>query len=724
MSKNSFSYRVSLEGKDKLSGTVDGAKKAVLGFRNTLKNSSGIFSSTSRQIGGLEMSVKSLRQESFKYGNQRKLIEKFYATARETDSWRKKLEKSNKALDDLRKTSGVTARALNKAESDVRQANKQFMKLDKNLTEVTDQLERAGIETNNLSSYQEELANNTDIVNKNLGQQSSKLAELRQKEEKRVAFMSKAAHLSMIGQGVSGFVGRAGQIVGTPVREIAQNQRALSTMRARILATNPELTDSKTGKLNDIGKEEFSRLKGLVYKVSGSSPLNIAQVSTLATELGKSGVSASEINEKNLRGLVNTSIAGEMGASETVKLTTSIANTMGLSKKTDLGRIGDMVAAISGNSAIEMSDLPDTFKNVGAIAKGKLSLEELSSLVAVLGQKGINRSVAGTAIKNAIINVSSPTTAATKALSSMNVETTDEQGNIRKTMDIIRDIMKEVSSGRYTEKELEQAFLAIGGRETLAGFKEIVGESNKEFEKMLDIMKNAEGYSAKIASHISDDLTGDVTDLSSKFGVFKDNLIKPLVPIMRSLVQATSSALNSINGFMENNPTFTKGMSFIAAGLSGIATAGISAVTGIFTIGRLLGSSGGLWAGFSGILAKVGGGLKAIVGFGGSFLGFVTRAIAALGRFLGPWGIAASVLTTGGIMAYDYFNDDSEAEATKEAAINKSNVKSVTNSSKYNMSISIPEGANPEDIAGIINQALADREEQRATESEASLFDG
>ena len=152
------------------------------------------------------------------------------------------------------------------------------------------------------------------------------------------------------------------------------------------------------------------------------------------------------------------------------------------------------------------------------------------------------------------------------SLGAINVDLVDSEGNAREYEDIIADL--EQSEEGLTQAEQLKNAAIIFGKQNLAGMLSIINASEEDYNKLADSIANCDGAAQNMSSTMIDNLQGDMTLLNSAVDGMKISLSKELTPVIRNVVQFTTSKIPDIQRFLQ--PIFKKAGDFISLALEKI----------------------------------------------------------------------------------------------------------------------------------------------------------
>lgn len=199
----------------------------------------------------------------------------------------------------------------------------------------------------------------------------------------------KSATASFLGQlGFIGVIGTAIQALKGIITNTARFEQNLKTMQAVVQGTD----------------EEMAKI-GITAKDVGSKyGKSAVEVSKMQIELGKLGLTASEIN--NATGaILALSIATGEDLVKSGEIAASVMRQFGLTSL-DMTRITDVMTETFNASASGLDDFGESMKYVGPLANVTgISLERTSAMLAVLANNGIKGSQAGTALRRIFVEL-------------------------------------------------------------------------------------------------------------------------------------------------------------------------------------------------------------------------------------------------------------------------------------------------------------------------------
>jgi TP901 family phage tail tape measure protein len=180
-------------------------------------------------------------------------------------------------------------------------------------------------------------------------------------------------------------------------------------------------------------------------------------------ELAKGGLSVEDAMNA-AKGALQLSAAGQIENAEAAKIVAQALNTFHL-EGSEAVRIADLLAAGANASAADVRDLAVGFQQAGfAFSATGQNAEDLVAALGILTNVGLTGSDAGTALKNAMIRLISPTDEAKKLMAELGVNVYDAAGNMLPFREIVEVLG--TALGPLTQEQrnaaLETIFLSDG----------------------------------------------------------------------------------------------------------------------------------------------------------------------------------------------------------------------------------------------------------------------
>ncbi|MCY7297414.1 phage tail tape measure protein, partial [Alteromonas sp. a30] len=242
-------------------------------------------------------------------------------------------------------------------------------------------------------------------------------------------------------------------------------------------------------------------------------------------------------------------------------------------KANQMPKVADVLTATLTRSNVDLRMLGETMTYVAPIAsKFGASIEEASALAGMLGNVGIQGSMAGTAMRTMYNNIASHTPAI-KALEELGIQSRLEDGNMRALPEILSEIAEKTESmGAGQQLEI---FKLIAGKEAGAAFAELVSQSGSaEISKFMQVLKGANGEAARIAAQMADNTAGDIKAMQSAWEGLSISIASTNTSPLRQMIQGVTRIISRVNTWVQQNPELAGQLLHIVAFIGAAVTVG------------------------------------------------------------------------------------------------------------------------------------------------------
>ncbi len=391
-----------------------------------------------------------------------------------------------------------------------------------------------------------------------------------------------------------------------------------------------EQSMNKVAALTKATGKPLNNMRELAKKLGSETQFSASQAADAMSFLGMAGFSTNKILAAT-PGLLDLAAASGTDLARTADIASNIMGAFGI-KASEMNRVADVLAATTASSNVNMEMMAETMKKAAPIAKRYgLSLEETSAAIGLLGNVGIQGSLAGTTLNNMMLNLAAPGSKVKKIFSELGIKAIDPTtGKMRKLNDILGDL------GKGLEKIPEAKQLAVlnevFGKRAVAGAGELLtqalklGDDGKNaISRFTDSLNNSDGAAKRMAATMNKGAPGAVKSLISAFEGLQ-------IAIAESgVLEIFTDIVKDLTGFLRTIAKTSPAMIKMAVGIAlGVAALGPL----LFGIGSLLVMLPFALKGF--VLLRVG-----LMFFSKALLPLITKFIPLL--LTGLKGIAISL---------------------------------------------------------------------------------
>jgi TP901 family phage tail tape measure protein len=181
---------------------------------------------------------------------------------------------------------------------------------------------------------------------------------------------------------------------------------------------------------------------------------------------------------------------------------------------TNLTRINDVFAATVTSANVDMENLFETMKFAGPVmTTAGQSLETFAALTGKMGAAGIKGSLAGTALKNAVLNLQAPAGKTKAMVKKLGLTIADENGNMLDMIDILEQVEQKTKDMGTAQRGA--AVEALFGKRAVAGVNVLLNEGGAELKRYRAELEASGGASKKMADEMRKSLGNRLAALKS-----------------------------------------------------------------------------------------------------------------------------------------------------------------------------------------------------------------
>lgn len=294
---------------------------------------------------------------------------------------------------------------------------------------------------------------------------------------------------------------------------------------------------------------EYETLSAAAEEMGAATKFSATQAGDALNYLALAGYDANKAVSA-LPTVLNTAAAGGLDLAYASDLITDSMSALGLGMD-ELESFSDKLAKTSQKSNTNIAQLGEAILTVGGTAKTLSGgVTELNTMLGLIADNGIKGAEGGTALRNIILSLSAPTDTAAEAMKRLNVSAFDSQGNLRDLSEVFADFNAALAP--LTDQQKTQALNEIFNKVDLKAVNALLGTSAERFDELKGYIENCEGAAAEMAKTMDDNLTGDLTIMSSALEGLGIAAFDKFEDPMRSAVQAVTEDISQLTAEIKN----------------------------------------------------------------------------------------------------------------------------------------------------------------------------
>ena len=228
-----------------------------------------------------------------------------------------------------------------------------------------------------------------------------------------LGFRAETKGIDKAQSGLQKFAGRARK-VGVAITAVGGALTGLGALIGRNIL-DFERGMNRLAAVSSATEDQMAALREQAIKLGGETAFSASQAADAQLQLAQAGFAVEETMAA-LPHVLNLASAGELEMGEAAGLVTSQLRAFGL-EVDQAQRVTDVLALTASSANTTVSELGPAFRQVAPVAAGLgLSIEDTSAAIGVLRNNGLQAEQAGTAVRNILVRLISPTSQAAAAL--------------------------------------------------------------------------------------------------------------------------------------------------------------------------------------------------------------------------------------------------------------------------------------------------------------------
>lgn len=336
---------------------------------------------------------------------------------------------------------------------------------------------------------------------------------------------AKKAHAAITGAAVAG-LGAIAAFGASSVKTGMEFDKSMSQVAATMGTTVDQIGD----------------LRDYAMEMGRTTAFSATQAADALNFMALAGYDA-QTSMEMLPNVLNLAAAGGMELAAASDMITDSQSALGLTLEETSGLVDKMAMAAS-KSNTSVAQLGDAILTVGGTAKSLAGgTTELATALGILADNGIKGAEGGTALRNIILSLSSPTDQAAKLMQELGLQVFDAEGNMRPLNDTFNDLNAALST--MTEQERTNVLSELFNKVDLKSANALLANSGERFTELSGYIDDAANAAENMANVQLDNLAGDITLLQSAFEGLQISVSDRLTPVFRAAVQGLTDLIEN-----------------------------------------------------------------------------------------------------------------------------------------------------------------------------------
>jgi len=359
------------------------------------------------------------------------------------------------------------------------------------------------------------------------------------------------------------------QVVKNIVGTVADFEQSLARLSA--------VSQASAGQLESLKKKAMD--------LGGSTEYTSSQVVQGMNYLAMAGFKTNDIL-KSTSDVLNLATIGQMDLARASDIASNVLSGFGM-KADEMNKVVDVMSVTITNANTNIEQLGQAMKFAAPTAHSLgISIEETSAALGVLGNAGLQGTIAGTNLAMVMTRLAAPVGRAKEALKELGVKAYDSQGKFVGLKNVLEQLNAKMKN--MTQQQRMAYLKDIFGQESLKAVLILLSEVDKSYSKLLEKNKKAAGVSAEMAKKMRDTLEGNFKTLMSALEKLALTIGQQLLPALTEFLKLLTAGVSDVTDFYEAHQHLINAIIELTAAFYSLAKAKaiLDAVVGAEAIAR------------------------------------------------------------------------------------------------------------------------------------------
>lgn len=317
-----------------------------------------------------------------------------------------------------------------------------------------------------------------------------------------------------------------------------------------------ESTMSKVKAVSGATADQMERLNAKAKEMGATTKFTASEAGEAFTYMSMAGWDAEKMLD-GISGIMSLSAADGLDLATTSDIVTDALTAFGLEAK-DSAHFADVLAKASSSANTNVSMLGESFKYAAPLAGAMhYSVEDVSLALGLMANASVKGSMAGTSLKTALANMSSPTASMADVMKQYGISLTNANGQMKSLKEVLDTIRQKM--GALSETEKTAAASTLFGKEAMSGMLAIINASEQDYQKLAESIANADGAAQQMSETMLDNMQGSFTLLQSAVDGVKISLGQRLSPYLRQFATWITGKMPKVQDAIDNVMDFVDG---------------------------------------------------------------------------------------------------------------------------------------------------------------------
>lgn len=308
---------------------------------------------------------------------------------------------------------------------------------------------------------------------------------------------------------------------------------------------------------------QMDQLRAAAIEAGASTVYSATDSADAINDLGKAGMSVTDILTGGLSGALNLAASDGMAVGDAAEYMANALSMFHL-KGSQASQVADTLAAGAGKAVGNVSDFGEALNNCGAQANSfGMNVQETTGVLALFAQNGTIGAEAGTQLNSMLMKLAAPSTEAANTMKELGISAYDVQGHFVGMANFAGQLQK--AEKNLTDEQRNQANATIFGSYAIKAANYLYEAGESGVNKWTKAVSES-GYAAEQAAAKNNNLKGDLENLSGSMESLMISVGEGAQGPLRKMVQGLDTLVDAFAGL----PSGAQQTLVVMASLAGV----------------------------------------------------------------------------------------------------------------------------------------------------------
>lgn len=308
---------------------------------------------------------------------------------------------------------------------------------------------------------------------------------------------------------------------------------------------------------------QMDQLRAAAIEAGASTVYSASDSADAINDLGKAGMSVTDILTGGLTGALNLAASDGMAVGDAAEYMANALSMFHL-KGSQASQVADTLAAGAGKAVGNVSDFGEALNNCGAQANSfGMNVQETTGVLALFAQNGTIGAEAGTQLNSMLMKLAAPSAEASNTMKELGISAYDAQGHFVGMANFAGQLQK--AEKNLTDEQRNQANATIFGSYAIKAANYLYEAGESGVNKWTKAVSES-GYAAEQAAAKNNNLKGDLENLGGSMESLMISVGEGAQGPLRKMVQGLDTLVDAFAGL----PSGAQQTLVVMASLAGV----------------------------------------------------------------------------------------------------------------------------------------------------------